>query len=68
MTPTPRQVGTRLKEIREAKGMSQTALAKRSRLSREHIVRLEGGRYDPTVTTLTKLAKALRVPVAKLLE
>ena len=48
--------------------MSQTALAKRSKLSREHIVRLEGGRYDPTVTTLTKLAKVLGVPVTVLLE
>jgi XRE family transcriptional regulator, regulator of sulfur utilization len=58
----------RLKRVREAKGLSQTALAKRSKLSREHIVRLEGGRYDPTVTTLTKLAKALGVPVTALLE
>jgi XRE family transcriptional regulator, regulator of sulfur utilization len=68
MTPTPRQVGMRLKRVRETKGMSQTALAKRSKLSREHIVRLEAGRYDPTVTTLTKLAKALGVPVTALLE
>ena len=58
----------RLKRVRESKGLSQTALAKRSRLSREHIVRLKAGRYDPTVTTLAKLAKALGVPVAALLE
>jgi transcriptional regulator with XRE-family HTH domain len=48
--------------------MSQTAVGKHSKMSREHIVRLEGGRYDPTVTTLTKLAKALGVPVTALLE
>jgi transcriptional regulator with XRE-family HTH domain len=48
--------------------MSQTALARRAKLSREHLVRLEAGLYDPTVTTLTKLAKALGVPVTALLE
>ncbi len=67
MTPTPRQVGIRLKRVRETKGLSQTTLARRAKLSREHIVRLEGGRYDPTVTTLTKLAKALGVPITDLL-
>jgi transcriptional regulator with XRE-family HTH domain len=57
-----------LKRVRETKAMSQTTLAKRARLSREHIARLEAGRHAPSVTTLTKLAKALGVPVTALLE
>jgi DNA-binding XRE family transcriptional regulator len=47
--------------------MSQTVLANRAKLSREHIIRLEAGRYDATPTTLMKLAKAFGVPVAALL-
>jgi transcriptional regulator with XRE-family HTH domain len=58
----------RLKRVRGATALSQTALAKRTKLTHEHIVRLEAGRYDSMVTTLTRLAKALGVPVSALLE
>lgn len=57
----------RLKKIRQAKGMSQGALAKRARISREYLNRLEKGRYDPTVGVLQRLAKALGVSVTELL-
>ena len=33
-----------------------------------YIGRLETGHYDPKLSTLRKLAKALRVPVGKLVE
>jgi transcriptional regulator with XRE-family HTH domain len=67
MTPTPRQIGMKLKKTREGKSMSQTALAKKARLSREHLNRLEAGRYDPTVGVVQRLAKALGVPLMELL-
>jgi transcriptional regulator with XRE-family HTH domain len=61
-------MGTRLKRLRIAKDMSQAALAKRARLTREYVNKLEAGRQDPSLTTISALAKALGVPVAKLLE
>jgi transcriptional regulator with XRE-family HTH domain len=67
MTPTPRQIGMKLRQLREAKGMSQTALAKKARISREHLNRLEAGRFDPAVGVVQRLAKALRVPLMELL-
>ena len=49
MTPTSRQIGIKLRKLRDEKGMSQVALAKKARISREHLGRLEAGRYDPSV-------------------
>jgi transcriptional regulator with XRE-family HTH domain len=57
----------KLRKLREAKGMTQTALAKKARLSREHLNRLEAGRYDPAVGVVQRLAKALGVSLMELL-
>ena len=57
----------RLRKIREAKGVSQTALAKEARLSREHSNRLEAGGFDPAVGVVQRLAKALDVPLMEML-
>jgi transcriptional regulator with XRE-family HTH domain len=67
MTPTTRQVGLTLKRLRQAKGLSQVAVAAKAQLTREHLSRLEAGRYDPTLRTLNRLARALGVPVTELL-
>jgi transcriptional regulator with XRE-family HTH domain len=48
--------------------MSQEDLATRASISRTYLARLETARQDPTLSTLEKLAKALKVPVAKLLK
>jgi transcriptional regulator with XRE-family HTH domain len=58
----------RLKQLRADRGMSQEALAKKAGISRVFVARLETGKQDPTLTTLTKLAKALKVKVGELLE
>jgi transcriptional regulator with XRE-family HTH domain len=48
--------------------MSQAILAKRARLTRVYITRLEAGRQGPSLSTISALAKALRVPAPRLLE
>ncbi len=58
----------KIKALREEKGLSQARLAAKARLSREHLARLEAGRHDPTFGTLSRLAKALKVKLAELLE
>ena len=61
------QMGALIPRLREARGLSQTALAQRAKIAREHLNRLEQGRFDP-LRTLRRLAKALGVPVTELLE
>lgn len=48
--------------------MTQQQLAKKAGISRGFLARLETARHDPKLSTLEKLAKALRVKVAKLVE
>jgi UDPglucose 6-dehydrogenase len=48
--------------------ISQEELAARSGINRGYLARLETGRHDPTITTLEKLAKALKVPVGEATE
>jgi transcriptional regulator with XRE-family HTH domain len=58
----------RLKYWRKRRGLSQEELAKRAGVGRSYLARLETMRQDPTLSTLEKLAKALRVKAARLLE
>ena len=51
----------RLREIREARLLTQEALAWRARVGRVTISRLEGERQEPTFGTVHKLARALDV-------
>jgi len=58
----------RLKRLRAERQISQADLAMASGVSREYIARLELGQQDPTLGTMQKLAKALKVPVGELVE
>jgi len=54
-------IGKRLRELREAKGLSQGDIERRSGLLRSYISRVEGGYTAPSLATLEKFAKALEV-------
>jgi transcriptional regulator with XRE-family HTH domain len=58
----------RLRKAREDQGLTQATVAKRARITRQYLYKLETGKADPTVTVLQRLAKALGVPVTALLE
>lgn len=58
----------KIKQLREQKRLTQEALAEKAGLSLGYIARLEIGRHDPSLSTLVKLAKALKVKVTELLE
>jgi transcriptional regulator with XRE-family HTH domain len=57
-----------LKQIRAQRGWSQVDLSQRAGLTKEYIARLELGQHDPSLTTLKKLAKALKVTVGELVD
>jgi transcriptional regulator with XRE-family HTH domain len=60
------QIGTRLKEIREAKNLSQGDVEKRTGLVRCYTSRVEHGHTVPSIETLEKFARALEVPLYQL--
>jgi DNA-binding XRE family transcriptional regulator len=61
------EVGRRVRQLRVAAGITQTALAKRAGMDRTHLSRLERGHLTPTLATLTRLAKTLQVTPRSLL-
>ena len=58
-----------LKALREEKGLTQDALAKRARLTKPYISQLESGaRKNPSLPALERLAKALGISLADLVK
>lgn len=61
------RLAMKVKRMRTRRGLTQKALAKKAGISHGYLARLEIGRHDPSLSTLARLAKALGVPVGKLL-
>lgn len=62
------QLGERLRKLRLERGLNQDELAHRAHLHRSHVGLLENARRDPQLTTLYRLARALEVTPAELLD
>ncbi len=61
-----RSISEMVRAWREARGISQRALAERAGIGYVIIARLELGQTDPRLSTLTKLAEAMGVSVPEL--
>lgn len=59
---TPDFIPERLCEVREMRGLNQTALAEMIGMTRQAISQYERGQSNPSPAALTNLAKTLRVP------
>jgi len=63
------KIAKNLKKIRQDKGISQDRLSKMADLSLNTVVTVESGvNPNPTIETLTKIAKALEVGVDDLIK
>jgi transcriptional regulator with XRE-family HTH domain len=62
------KLGSNLKKIRTQKGISQGDIAKELGVSRGFISTIENGKTNPTLSTITKLAKVLGVSSDELLK
>ncbi len=56
-------VGIRMRQLREERGLSIRALARQSGLSANALSLIERGRSSPSVSTLYKVAAAMSVPI-----
>jgi transcriptional regulator with XRE-family HTH domain len=63
-----RRLAMRLKRLREDRKMTQEALAARAGISRVYLAMIETERQDPRLSTLVKLAKALKVKIGELVD
>lgn len=57
----------RVRAIREGQGVSLRGLKKASGVAVATLARIEAGGYDPRLSTLRRVAKALKVTVAQLI-
>jgi len=66
---SPKRLSRVIQQLRESKGMSQRALAAKAKVTQGYIAQLEaGGKKNPSLAVLARIAKALGVPVTELLE
>lgn len=66
MASATQRVAARVVELRQARGLSQEALAERTGLNRVTLARLERALHPPNLDTLDRIAGALRVKIADL--
>ena len=61
-----KQLGYRIRYLREEKGLSIEALALEADINRNYLGDLERGTRNPTVVVLNKIAKALDIDLSTL--
>lgn len=61
-------VGKKLREIRNAKGLSQSMLANDANVPKNQIGRIERGEISAGITTLYKICQALGIKVRELID
>ena len=63
-----KQLGYRIRYLRQQKGLSIESLALEAEINRNYLGDLERGMRNPTVVVLNKIAKALDVDLSTLFE
>lgn len=68
MNKSAKKLGANMKRIRLEKQMTQGDICRKLGVDRSYISNVESGNKNPTLSTITKLAKALGVTVDELLK
>lgn len=61
-------IGKRLRKIRVEQGLTTIDLGMRANISQGMISRIENDRANPTIDKVVSIARALNVPISKLLD
>jgi len=62
-----RQMGERIRHLRQERGFTQEAFADASEIHRSHLGEIERGEVDVSLTTLIKIGYGLQMPISSLL-
>lgn len=65
--PILHSFGQKMQKVRQSKGITQEGLASMLAMHRTYIGLIERGERNPTIRTLYKIAKALKVTASELL-
>ena len=68
MDNTIKSLGKRIKQIRNKNGLTQEVLSARSGLTKSYISLLEAGKKIPAISTLSRIAVALGMPIGEFFE
>lgn len=68
MSNTAKKLGENIRRIRLSKGMTQGDLCRKLELDRAYMSNVESGKKNPTLSTITNIAKALGVSADELLK
>ncbi|MFA5027686.1 MAG: helix-turn-helix transcriptional regulator [Candidatus Methylomirabilota bacterium] len=68
MSTIMERVAGNVKRLRTERGLSQQALADKAKIHRVYLAYIETGSRAPSLEILERLAKALKVKAAKLVE
>ena len=63
-----KNIGARIREIREINGISQQDLASVCNFEKANMSRIEAGRTNFTISTLYKISQALNVSLSELVD
>ena len=66
--PVLKTIGSTVRRLRESHGWSQEEFADRAKLDRSYMSGIERGVRNVSVLTLHKVAKALGVPLSRLVQ
>lgn len=66
MSDVAKQVGQRIRDLRNERRMSQEEVAFKAGISPAHLGQIERALKNPTIDTVAKIAGALDIPVATL--
>lgn len=68
MQDEARKLGKNLKRIRIKKGISQSDIVRTLGMPKSFVSSIENGKTNPTLATITKIAKAVGVSVGELMK
>jgi transcriptional regulator with XRE-family HTH domain len=59
------EIGRNIRRLREASGLTLTDAAEKAKLSKGALSKIENGQNSPPIATLIRIAKVIRVPLAR---
>lgn len=68
MKDEAKKLGENLKKIRLSKGITQISIAKTLGVDRSFVSNIENGKTNPTLSTISSLAKVLGVTLSELMK